>query len=432
MTREQIDREAITITTSHADGMRLLQLTARLLLEYSARSEMIKRQVDRLARHLALRVSTVIGYREATLIEADGPCCHVQVPELRLNATVNVQTLRVIDSVCKGGVTTEEAIRRLENTGRLAPEYSLWLLTLVFGCGASALAWILRADWGAIAVSGFSSAVGLVLRKELGRRHAIFFSLPFAAAFVGALLGGIAIRAGWTQTPGLCLLVPALMLVPGPHLIHSVQEMLENHMQAGMARLALAATVLVAAALGMVVGVKLTVGALELTATPSDAMHLTLPLDMILAGFAACAFGAFYNTPRRVLWVSVLCGMIGHGIRFVSMEQGLNQVPATLLGCLFIGLSAGIAAQRLQLPFATIAFASSVSMMPGVFIHESFAGALRISSLGRGADASLVAASIALFLKAAFVVGAMVIGLLVGDRLAGWIGSAKDRRLSAD
>ncbi len=150
---------------------------------------------------------------------------------------------------------------------------------------------------GAIVVSGFSSAVGLVLRKELGRRHAIFFSLPFAAAFVGALLGGVAIRAGWTQTPGLCLLVPALMLVPGPHLIHSVQEMLENHMQAGMARLALAATILVAAALGMVVGVKLTVGALELTATPSDAMHLTLPLDMVLAGLAACAFGALLQHP---------------------------------------------------------------------------------------------------------------------------------------
>jgi uncharacterized membrane protein YjjP (DUF1212 family) len=397
---------------------RLLRLTARLLLEYSARAETIKRQIERLARQLQVNVSVSVAYREATLFAGEREFLYVQVHELRLNAAVNLLTLQVIDDFCADHVGVAGAIERLEGVERVAPEYGRWLLALIFGLGASALAWILRADWGAIAISGVSSGLGLVARKELGKRRVAFFVLPFVAALIGALLGGIAIRAGWTETYGICLIVPALMLVPGPHLILSVQEMLENHMQAGIARLGLAATILVTAALGVLVGVRVTLGAMGLMATPSASMQVTLSLDVVLAGLASFAFGAFYNTPRNVLWAAVVCGMVGHGIRYAAMEQGVSPVPATFLGCLVIGLAAMITADRLRLPFATVAFAGAVPMMPGLFIYESFAGALGIAAVGRGADPGLVAATLALSVKAGFIVGAMAMGLLLGAWIA--------------
>ncbi len=409
-------------------SLRLLRLTARLLLEYSARTGTIRRQIGRLAKHLDVDVSVSVGYREVILFGGERWTSHVQVPELRLNAAVNLGTMSVIDDCCADRLGVEEAIRRLEQINLAAPEYGRWLLAFVFGLGASALAWILRADWGAIVVSGVASALGLLARKELGKRHAVFFILPFSAALIGALLGGIAIRAGWTATPGICLIVPALMLVPGPHLIHAIQEMLENQMQAAVARLGLAVTILVAAALGVLVGVRVTMGAMGPVVTPSATMQLTLPLDMLLAGIAACAFAVFYNTPWRVLWITILCGMGGHGIRYMSMGQGLSQVAATFLACLFIGLAAMIAANRFRLPFATVAFAAAVSMMPGLFIYESFAGALRVSAVGSGADPALVAASLALFMKAGFIVGSMAIGLLLGA----WVGDLIHYRKEAE
>src|SRR5688572_25869382 len=57
--------------------------------------------------------------------------------------------------------------------------------------------------------------------------------------------------------------------------------------------------------------------------------------------------------------------MTGHGIRFAALEQGASQAIATLCACLAIGIMAGIAADRRRLPFAAVAFAAAVPMLPG-------------------------------------------------------------------
>jgi uncharacterized membrane protein YjjP (DUF1212 family) len=398
---------------------KLLQLAALLLVEYSVRAKMITRQLGRIAEHLGVRVTTSVGYREVTLHADNGTSCYVQAPELRLNAATNLRTWQTVDELCAGRIGTEEAIGRFEEISHAAPEYGRWVLALIFGVGASALAWLLRADPAAIIVSGVSSGLGLIARKELGKRHVIYFLLPFTAALIGALLGGIVILAGWTSTPGLCLVVPALMLVPGPHLILGVEDMLENHMQTGLSRLGLAAGMLVAAALGIGLGKWMMLGALSVNANPSSAVELTLPLDVVLAGVAALGFAAFYNSPRRVLWVSIMCGMIGHGARFVALQQGIGAGIATLMACLAVGVVARVAADRLRLPFGAVAFAGAVTMMPGVAMYESLAGAMQMSAAGASAPSQLVASSLALFVKAAFVVMAMAIGLLVGSRIGG-------------
>ena len=399
-------------------ALQFMQMTARLLLEYSTRAEVLKRQIDRLSKHFGAKVLTVVGYRDVTLLTADNRSFHAQVPELRMDVAVGSGMLRLIDDLCANQIGLDEAKRRLQILECTPPQHAPWLVPVIFGIAASALAWLLRADWGAIAVSGASAGLGLVARRELGKRHVMFFALPFAAALIGAVLGGIVIRLGLTETPGFCLLVPALMLVPGPHLIHSIQNALENHMQAAVNRLVLAVSILVAAGVGILLGTRLTLGSMMVHMVPSAEMQLTLPLDVTLAGLAACGFGAFYNSPWRVLWVSILCGMVGHGIRYVSMSQGVSQEIATLVACLAIGLVAELAAYRLRLPFAAIAFAGAVPMMPGVFLYESFAGAVRMAAAGSAVDPTLAATTMTLSLRAAFVVGAMAIGLLAGARIA--------------
>jgi uncharacterized membrane protein YjjP (DUF1212 family) len=412
--RRAVDRREPPVT---AAAVRFLQVSARLLLEYNARSANLERSIERIARHLGVDVQTFVGYREVTLAFPDGRALHARAPELRINVAVSAGALHVIDQLCLDRVGLDEATRSLETLERRTPRHGRWVVAVLFGLAASAIAWLLRADWSAIAVSGLSSALGLIARQELARRHLVLFAHPFAAGLIGAVLGGLAIRLGWTETPGLCLIVPALMLVPGPHLINSVQDMLENHMQTGLCRLALASGLLVATALGVVLGGWVVLGPATLSTAPSEAIGLTLPLDMALAGVAACGFGAFYNAPWRVLWVSVVCGMVGHGIRYVCLDY-LSVELSTLFACLAIGLIANAAADRLRLPFSAVAFAGAVPMMPGVFIYQSIAGAMRLSGAGAAADPSLAAATLALTSKSVFVVGAMAIGLLAGARIA--------------
>jgi hypothetical protein len=119
-----------------------------------------------------------------------------------------------------------------------------------------------------IVVSGVSSALGLIARQELARRPVILFAHPFVAGLIGAALGGLAIRHGWTETPGICMVVPALMLVPGPHLINGVYDVLENHVQPGVCRLGLATGILIATALGVAL-VAISLSPATLSTSPS-------------------------------------------------------------------------------------------------------------------------------------------------------------------
>lgn len=401
-------------------ALRLLQSSARLLLEYNARSKEIERVIARIARHVGVEQQTLVGYREVTLALPDGRSLHARTPELRINVAVRVATYRVIDALCLDRIGLDEATRSLEGLERAAPRHNRWVVVALFGLAASAIAWLLRADAGAVVVSGLCSALALVARQEVARRPVLIFAPPFVAGLVGAALGGVAIRLGATETAGLCLIVPALMLVPGPHLINGLHDMLDNHMASGICRLGLAMGILTAAALGGVLGGWLTLGPATLSTSPSQAVQLTLPLDALLAGVAACGFGAFYNAPWRVLWVSILCGMVGHGLRYLCLDS-LGVGISTLFACLAIGLIAGVAADRMRLPFAALAFAGAVPMMPGVFLYQSIAGAMRLSAGGAAADPALAAATLALSFSSVFVVGAMVIGLLVGARLASLI-----------
>ncbi len=403
-------------TPSRDSALRVLQLSARLLLEFNVRSQSIERRIERIARHLGVDLQTIVQYRHVTLVLADGRSLQARAPELRINVAVSAGALHVIDELCSDRIDVDEAIERLEALERLAPRHRRWVVVFLFGLAAAAIAWLLRADWGAIAVSGVSSALGLIARQELAKRSVILFAHPFLAGLIGAALGGLATRQGWTETPGFCLIVPALMLVPGPHLINGVHDMLENHMQTGVCRLALASGVIVATTLGVALGGWLTLGPASVSTAPSETTPLTLPLDAALAGIAACGFGAFYNAPWRLLWVSILCGVVGHGLRYVCLDHMSVEI-ATLFACLAIGLIANAAAESLRLPFSALAFAGAVPMMPGVFIYQSMAGAIRLSAAGTPIDPALASVTMALSFKSVFVVGAIAIGLLIGARL---------------
>jgi uncharacterized membrane protein YjjP (DUF1212 family) len=406
---------------------RLLQLGARLMLEYNERSDVIKRHLDRVAKYLNVAVTTVVGYREVTLATPDGRVYRAEAPELRINVAVSVGTLRVLDELCTGRIGIDETTRRLESMERTAPRHGRWLVAAIFGLAATALAELLRADWSAAATSGVAAALGLIVRQELPKQTGMLLAAPFTAGVIGALLGGLVIRLNWTLTPNECLIVPALMLVPGPHLINSIEDILENQIQTGICRLCLAAAILFAAALGVVVGAWLTLGTIAEAVSGSDRSAMTLPLSVALAGVASCGFGAFYNSPWRVMWVSVVCGMVGHGVRAVSLASGAGLAIASLFACLTIGLIARVASDRMRLPFASVAFAGAVPMMPGTLIYQSIAGALRISAAGISANPELAIATLSPFLRAGFVVAAMTIGLVTGARITGLLRLADEK-----
>jgi hypothetical protein len=100
------------VAVSDEGALRFLQLCARLLLVYNVRSELIKRQIDRLARHLGVEVMSFVAYRDVTLVATGGRNFHAQAPELRINVAISLAVQRVIDALLASDIGLDEATRR--------------------------------------------------------------------------------------------------------------------------------------------------------------------------------------------------------------------------------------------------------------------------------------------------------------------------------
>src|SRR5206468_1258052 len=134
----------------------------------------------------------------------------------------------------------------------------------------------------------------------------------------------------------LDLVVPALMVVPGPHLINGLLDLIDNHVPMSLFRLWLGIGILLASALGLVVGIELTVPAPLFPGQAASADRLNLASDMALAGNVTCGFAVFYNTLWHLLWMAATGGMAGHGLRFLALEAGCWLEAATFLGGLAV------------------------------------------------------------------------------------------------
>jgi uncharacterized membrane protein YjjP (DUF1212 family) len=405
----------------------LLLKAGRLLLEYNESTAAIHRALTSTAKALTDEAChVVVSYGGVTVSMAgDGPALE-SVSELRYNTAVQARVHEILAQVRRGQLDPETAMTRLNRVEADTPRHSSWLVAMALGAAAGSLAALLGADVGAAAGAGIATALGLLARQWLGRRHFSLLALPFIAALIGALLGGLVIRLGWTKTPELVLAVPALMVVPGPHLINGLLDLIDNYLPMSVARLALATGILLASAGGIVLGVELTLPDRISVGQAASQENLNLVSDLVLSGIVTCGFAMFYNTAWRHLWMTILGGMTGHGLRFLALEVGCRLEVATFIGGLAVGVISAWIARSRNLPFAVIAFAGAVTMIPGMSLYRALVGAVQIARLADTADAARVAGTLGNALQGSVVVSALALGLILGARAVLALGREQD------
>jgi len=400
--------------------MNLLLQAGRLLLEHNESTAQIHRTLKATARAVTGDICHIaVAYRGLTVSLPGEMPVHEDIRELRYNMAVQARVHEILDRLRHGKLEPDMALSLLRAVERESPRYSRWLSATLLGLAASALAGLLGADAGAAAIAGLATALGLLARQELGKRHYSLLLLPFVAALIGAVLGGAAIRLGWTQSPALALIVPALMIVPGPHLINGLFDLIDNHVPMSLSRFGLAGGILLASALGILVGVELMLPTAHFAERNAVGLKLNLVSDMALAGVVTCGFAVFYNTPGRQLWMVALSGMAGHGLRFLALKSGCWLETATFLGGLIVGGLAAWMGRSRKTPIAVIAFAGAVTMIPGLSLYRALGGALQLARQLYGADSELVAATLGSGLQGCLVVAALALGVILGAHAVG-------------
>jgi uncharacterized membrane protein YjjB (DUF3815 family) len=233
---------------------------------------------------------------------------------------------------------------------------------------------------------------------------------PFCAALLAGVVGAIAVRLQLSSGLRFVAVCPCMVLVPGPHFLNGMIDLARLRITLGVARITYAVLIIIMICAGLLLGLAL--GGVSL---PASGPSLSVPLgyDVVAAGIAVAAYGTFYAMPWRMLPIPILIGVLAHTCRWQTIfVAGASVETGALVACLVAGVVVTPIANRVRLPFAGIAFASVVSMMPGVYLFRMAGGMVDLVTLGSRAPQELFSQVVADGTTAILVILAMSFGLI--------------------
>lgn len=281
---------------------------------------------------------------------------------------------------------------------------------LMAGAGAVALGVIFGiTDAATLAMIFVAATLGAAARRFLARISDNLLIQPFVAALIAGLVGGYSQHVFSGGGLSFVEIAPCMILVPGAHILNAALDLVRGRLGLGVNRVVYCLLILLAISVGLILGLSLMNASLTtgMATTPTP-----LWLDMICAGIAVAAFGAFFSLPWRLLAAPVMVGMLCHGSRWVVIDQGAGLVVGALVACLMAGTIMTLLSHRLKLPFAALAFASVVSMMPGIFVFRFADGLISVYSAGHETTLPMLAAVFSDGTATLLIVLVMTFGLI--------------------
>jgi uncharacterized membrane protein YjjP (DUF1212 family) len=320
-------------------------------------------------------------------------------------------TMKMADGFAARKLEADALPAMLQGIRHLPPASTLRFVIMT-GAGAAALGVIFGVSQPfSIALIALSAMLGAGLRRWLMRISGNPLLPPFAAALVAGIIGAVVVDLNLSSTQQLVAVCPCMVLVPGPHFLNGALDLARTAISLGVARIAYASVIVLMICAGLLIG--LAIGGVAL---PASGGTTAVPLfyDVIAAGVAVAAYGTFFSMPWRMLPIPMLIGMLAHAARWLIVTYaGFRIEMGAFVACLIVSVMVTPIAERLRLPFAGIAFASVVSLIPGVFLFRMGGGLLALITLGAKTPTGLLQDVIVDGATAFVVMLAMAFGLII-------------------
>ncbi|MBT1585604.1 threonine/serine exporter family protein [Curtobacterium flaccumfaciens] len=323
--------------------------------------------------------------------------------------------LLALNAYRRDGRSLSNLDQHLSNAAALPPA-PLWLFMLACITGGTSLAVIFGArTLPGLIVIAISCALGGLVRRLLGRIDVGPLAQAFVAALVAGLVGGIAVQLDLSTPLRLVAVCPAMILVPGPHILNGLIDIARLRVPLGTARLVFAAATLGCIGVGVSVGL-----ALCGVTLPLEPASVPVPVwaDVPAAGIAAASFCVYFSAPARLFFWPVIVGMLAHAARWLVMGPGHQSIAVgALVACILVSVILVPISRRRGLPFAAVGFASVVALVPGVYIFRTINGLFTLLQEPATADTTHLLGVASDATTASAIIVGMMVGLLVPMRI---------------
>ena len=298
-----------------------------------------------------------------------------------------MKALQVVDAVTGGRLDVAGASAALQDVARLSPVSTLRFVAFA-GIGAGALGVIFGAERPPeLVLIGLSGAAGALARRLIAARGGGALIQLLCAGLLAGLVAALTLSFAPTANAYLVALCPCMVLMPGPHFLNAALDFAHLRMALGQARFGFGMLLTLLICVGLIAGLSVARQGLP---PPDPVVPTPLAFDVLAAGLAVAAYGAFFSMPWRALPIPVLIGMFAHACRWFALSSGASAALGALIACAIVGALVTPIANRLHLPFAGFAFASVVSLIPGAYLFRLAAELAAVMNAGAGGNVQLL------------------------------------------
>jgi uncharacterized membrane protein YjjP (DUF1212 family) len=323
-----------------------------------------------------------------------------------------VQVHELVTDIVSGGVTRDEAYRRLDEIIRRPKPFPRWMVTVAEAVFAAAVVGVIGGSMIGMTVSFLTILLAGYVARTLGRWRVPDFFITSISSFLVTLVALFCFLLGVPLSPSIVVAGGILLLLPSGRLVSAVQDAINGFPVTAAGRFLSAFLTFGAIVSG--IAVALVTAALFGTnrLDVAEPLGSVLPLYVLLplVALATVAICIAEQTSMRLVLPTMLVALAGYLTYYYGLQLGLGSRFAPAVAAVVIGILARVVALRLGAPQLVVAVPSIIFLLVGLSIFR----AMFVMTLTPDASAT---GAVGMF-NALIVILAVAAGVVLGDNIA--------------
>ena len=323
-----------------------------------------------------------------------------------------VEIHELVTDIASGGVTRDEAARRLDVIVKKPKPFPRWMVSLAEAVFAAAVVGVIGGTLLGMLVALLTILLAGQVARVMGRWRVPDFFVTAVSSFIVTIVAVLCFMAHIALSPSVVVAGGILLMLPSGRLVSAVQDAINGFPVTAAGRFLSAfltfGAIVAGIAVALVTGALFGAERLNVTETISGARPLYVVLILVVISTVAICIAE--QTAIKLLLPTAAVAVTGYVVFYYGMEIGLGGRFAPAVAAVVVGILARVIALRLGAPQLVVAVPSVIFLLVGLSIFRAmFVMTLTPEDSATGA--------VGIF-NALVVILAVAAGVVLGDNIA--------------